>query len=152
MRYYLLEIIICISYKMHWRTRMRNNAVARMLLFTERPLVSIIVPGKNEGQHIYALVKSLREQTYQNYEVIVIDDGSDDATPLFCRDLERNGYIDKFLRMSVRGGKASAANAGLRLSKGKYIVHLDADSSLDRDAIEKILIPFYLDPKVKGVG
>ena len=151
-RYYLLWIIICISYKMHWRTRMRNNAVARMLLFTERPLVSIIVPGKNEGQHIYALVKSLREQTYQNYEVIVIDDGSDDATPLFCRDLERNGYIDKFLRMSVRGGKASAANAGLRLSKGKYIVHLDADSSLDRDAIEKILIPFYLDPKVKGVG
>lgn len=54
--------------------------------------------------------------------------------------------------MPERGGKASAANAALHFSKGQYIVHLDADSSLDRDAIEQILVPFYIDPKVKGVG
>ena len=51
-----------------------------------------------------------------------------------------------------RGGKASAANFGTNYSKGKYVVHLDADSSLDRDAIEKILLPFYYDPKIKAVG
>jgi len=60
--------------------------------------------------------------------------------------------LTKYIRMDVRGGKASAANMGANVSKGKYIVHLDADSSLDVDAIENILLPFYLDDKVKGVG
>jgi biofilm PGA synthesis N-glycosyltransferase PgaC len=151
-RYYLLEIIIVLWYKLNWQSRKRNNTVARMLLFSENPLVSIIIPGKNEGVHFFKLVKSLQEQTYKNFEVIVISDGSDDLTSLMGEDLLRSGYIDHFIHMKKRGGKASAANMGLNMVKGKYVVHLDADSSLDRDAIEKILIPFYLNPKVKGVG
>ena len=78
--------------------------------------------------------------------------GSDDDTPFICRDLEKDGYIDKYYRLNERGGKASAANYGVYHAKGKYIVHLDADSSLDRDAIEKVLIPFYMDDRIKGVG
>lgn len=97
-------------------------------------------------------MKSLREQTYRNFEIIIVDDGSDDQTPLICRNLEKMGYIDLFLRCTVRGGKASAANLGAHFAKGKYIVHLDADSSLDRDALEKILLPFYYDEKIKAVG
>lgn len=151
-RYYLLEIFLCLRYAFlkPWRRRMDKKA--SVVLFAENPLVSILVPGKNEGKHIYNLVRSLREQTYQNYEIIVIDDGSDDTTPYICRDLEKNGLIDKYLRMPERGGKASAANLGAHFARGKYIVHLDADSSLDRDAIEKILIPFYVDRRVKAVG
>lgn len=151
-RYYLLEFFIAIWFKFTYRQRKRRKDVARMLLFSENPLVSILVPGKNEGPHIYKLTQSLKDQTYQNYEIIVVDDGSDDATPLICKDLEKNGLITHYLRLHVRGGKASAANLGLQFASGKYIVHLDADSSLDRDALENILIPFYLDPKVKGVG
>ena len=60
--------------------------------------------------------------------------------------------IDLFLRNGTRGGKASAANLALRFSKGEYIVHLDADCSFDRDAIENILVPFFLDPKIGAVG
>jgi biofilm PGA synthesis N-glycosyltransferase PgaC len=151
-RYYLLDIIVSIKHKFDSVKRDQKEVVARMLLFAERPLVSIIVPGKNEGKHIFKLANSLREQTYQNFEIIVIDDGSDDATPLIGRDMERNGFIDHYIRMSVRGGKASAANCGLNMAKGKYLIHLDADSSLDRNAIEKILIPFYVDKRIKGVG
>ena len=73
-------------------------------------------------------------------------------TPLICEDLKRAGYISKFFRMRLGGGKASAANFAALHASGKYIIHLDADSSLDRDAIEKILIPFYFDRKIKGVG
>ncbi len=151
-RYYLLDVIAAARRGLTWKSRSRNEAIARRMLFIEKPLVSILIPGKNEGKHIYNLLKSLHEQTYNNFEIIIIDDGSDDATPSICRDLLRLGKIDQFYRMAERGGKASAANYGLMHANGKYIVHIDADSSLDRDAIERILIPFYLDRYVRGVG
>ncbi|MGN1375931.1 MAG: glycosyltransferase family 2 protein [Prevotella sp.] len=152
-RYYLLELIIVIKRNLfdHKSRRVKKN-LARMMLKVENPLVTILVPGKNEGKNIYKLVTSLKEQTYRNFETIIVDDGSDDFTPLICRDLEKNGYIDLYLRLNSRGGKASAANYGMYYAKGKYIIHLDADSSLDRDAIENILIPFYYDSRIKGVG
>ncbi len=151
-RYYLFDGIIILYHKLTFKKRDRIKNVAKRMLHIENPLVTILVPGKNEGKHIYKLCMSLAEQTYRNYEIIVVDDGSDDDTYLICSDLEKNGLIDKFLSSRERGGKASAANFGLYYAKGKYIIHLDADSSLDRDAIENILIPFYLDEEVKGVG
>lgn len=151
-RYYLLEIIVTCWYKMRFRTRQKSQEIARMKLYIEHPLVTILAPGKNEGKNIFKLVQSLREQTYNNYEIIIVDDGSDDATPLICKDLEKAGYINLFIRADSRGGKASAANLGAHYARGKYIVHLDADSSLDRDALEKILLPFYQDSQIKAVG
>lgn len=151
-RYYLLDMCVAVRHLVGYKRRRREDEVARMKLYIEKPLVSVIAPGKNEGHRIYKLVESLREQTYQNFEIIIVDDGSDDETPLICSGLEKAGYITKFFRMSDRGGKASAANAALYHCRGKYVVHLDADSSLDRDAVEKILLPFYKDRMVRGVG
>ncbi|MEM8909998.1 MAG: glycosyltransferase, partial [Bacteroidota bacterium] len=75
-----------------------------------------------------------------------------DKTPEIGRNLEKNGLIDKFIRNEMRGGKASAANLAWRYCSGKYLLHLDADSSFDRDAVERIIIPFYLDERIGGVG
>ncbi len=121
-------------------------------LYRERPLVSVLVPGKDEGDNIPQMVRSLREQTYDNLEVVIIDDGSTDQTPLVCRGLLKEGLIQKYLRNRIRGGKASAANFGLRESNGEFVVHIDADCSFDRDAIEKILLPFYLDTRIGAVA
>ena len=151
-RYYILEYGVLFYRFLTCNRRHRRRALARWLLHHDRPLVTILVPGKNEGKNIYKLVTTLREQTYQNFEILIVDDGSDDDTPLICHDLERAKYITKYLRCNVRGGKASAANFGARIATGKYIVHLDADSSLDRNAIENVLIPFYMDKRVKAVG
>ncbi|MFB6319525.1 glycosyltransferase [Saccharicrinis sp. FJH54] len=151
-RYILFEIVVLLIFVLGKKRRNRKFDMAKNKLRLDNPLVSIIVPGKNEGRHIYKLVLSLREQTWQNYELIIIDDGSSDDTPTICRNLERQKMIDRYLRNEHRGGKASAANFGLRYTKGKYIVHLDADCSMDRDAIEQVLLPFYIDPKVKAVG
>lgn len=151
-RYFVIEFIILNLVKLHKWGNKEKVAKARQEFLFENPLVSILVPGKNEGKHLHKLVNSLSEQTYKNIEIIVVDDGSDDDTPVIGKSLEKAGKIDLFLRNEVRGGKASAANLAFRFAKGKYIVHLDADCSYDRDAIEKIIIPFYVDKNIGGVG
>lgn len=151
-RFLLFDFLVVGSILLNSKRITTRKNQARKLLWAEMPLVSIIVPGKNEGPHLYKLVNSLKEQTYFNYELIVVDDGSDDATPLIGRDLERAGMIDRFIRNDVRGGKASGANTALRYSKGKFIVHLDADTSFDRDSIENVLLPFYIDESIGAVG
>lgn len=151
-RYYLTDIIAVTRYGITWRSRRRSEEEARRALYLEMPLVTIMAPGKNEGKNLYHLMESLGEQTYRNFEVIIVDDGSDDATPLICAGLQKAGLIKHFFRMRERGGKASAANYGLEHANGKYLVHIDSDSSLDRDAIEQILLPFYMDRDVRGVG
>src|SRR5690606_11706499 len=135
-RYFLLEFIVLNLAKIKtWADKDKRND-ARRRLFVENPLVSILIPGKNEGKHLHKLVTSLGEQTFKNIEIIVVDDGSDDDTPIIGRSLEKAGLITMFLRNEVRGGKASAANLALRFVKGKYIIHLDADCSYDNDAME----------------
>ncbi len=151
-RYIGLDFLIAGWFKIHEKSRAKKWTLARNKLFSENPLISIIIPGKNEGPHLYKLTKSLAEQTYQHFELIIVDDGSDDQTPTIGKNLERLGLIHTFLRNDMRGGKASAANLALRFSKGKIVVHLDADCSFDCDAIENIIIPFYMDDKIGAVG
>lgn len=151
-RFFLFELLVVIIWKYNEPKRVIKYQKARERLFIEQPLISVIVPGKNEGKHIFKLANSLKEQTYKNFEFIVIDDGSNDDTKVICNSLQKNGYIDLFLSNDVRGGKASAANLGYRYSKGKIIIHFDADCSYDNDAIEKIVIPFYLDEHIGAVG
>ena len=151
-RFFLIEITTLLLWRIGKKTRALQLDDARKKMALDFPLVSIIVPGKNEGKHIYKLVKSLREQTYKNFEIIVIDDGSDDDTETICKSLQKHWYIDLFIRNEVRGGKASAANTGFRFSKGRFIVHMDADCSYDNDAIEQIILPFYLDQNIGAVG
>jgi len=154
-RYTVLDGIGVLRYLYKWRLENGTDGIrkqARRELFGEYPLVTVIIPGKDEGPNLDPLIESLHRQTYGNLEIIVIDDGSEDRTPEIGRQLERDGRIDQFLRQRVRGGKASAANTGLRWADGKYIVHIDADSYLRDDAIEKSLIPFYMEENVGAVG
>lgn len=151
-RFFLFELSVMIIWKINENKRNIRYEKARQRFFIERPLISVIVPGKNEGKHIFKLANSLREQTYKHFEFIVIDDGSDDNTKQICNSLQKSGYIDLFLSNDVRGGKASAANLGYRYTKGKYIVHFDADCSYDNDALEKIIVPFYQDENIGAVG
>jgi biofilm PGA synthesis N-glycosyltransferase PgaC len=151
-RFVVLDLIVLLWISFHGKKTKLAYERARNEFLAENPLVSVIVPGKNEGSHIYKLVHGMREQTYTHLEFIIVDDGSTDDTYTICRNLKENGLIDMYLRNEERGGKASAANLALRYAKGKFIVHVDADTSFDRDAIERIIVPFYLDDNVGGVG
>ncbi len=114
------------------------------------PLVSVIVPVLNEEKTIAWTIRSLREQTYKNLQIIVIDDGSTDKTPEICSRLEKQMGI-RYLRFAERAGKSAALNYGLTFATGEYVVFVDSDTTFDRDSILKIITAFS-DPKVGGVS
>ncbi|MFN1835727.1 glycosyltransferase family 2 protein [Balneola sp. MJW-20] len=151
-RYILMDYALLLVYTIKTRFGEMDYKSAREEFFSAKPFLSVIVPGKNEGNNYYQLVKSLENQTYRNFELIIVDDGSDDHSELIGRSLERQGKIDLFISQEDRGGKASAANTALRYTRGEFIIHLDADSSLKEDALEEIMIPFYMDSKIGAVG
>ena len=151
-RFLLMDFVILFMYFRNRGAKKALREKAHRELLMENPLVSVIAPGKNEGKHIYKLVNSLNEQSYRNIQIVIVDDGSDDDTYVICKSLYDNGYIDVFLRNDDRGGKASAANLALRYAKGKFVVHLDADSSFDVKAIENIIVPFYMNKNLGAVG
>ncbi len=152
LRYVVVDFLALFQYRDNRRSKKTRWVNARKALLDELPLVSVIVPGKDEGKHLYQLVRSLAQQTYQNFELIVVDDGSTDQTSVIGKDLEKAGLIDFFIRNEVRGGKASGANTALGFCNGEFIIHVDADTSFDYDAFERILIPFYYDENIGAVG
>lgn len=100
----------------------------------ETPQVSIIIPVYNGEKYIKECVESALAQTYDSYEVIVIDDGSTDKTlDILCG-------ID-FITVLIKpnGGTASALNTGIRNAKGKWIKWLSADDVLYPDALRTMM-------------
>lgn len=113
------------------------------------PCLSIIIPAYNEARTIGNTLSSLLEADYPDKEIIVVDDGSEDDTYSVCTRFEPRGV--KVFRKEVRGGKASCLNMGLSASRGELIVSLDADSTLDRNALRNI-VAYFSDPGVGAVS
>jgi len=99
--------------------------------------VSVIIPTYNCGPYILDCVNSVLKQTFQDYEIIIIDDGSRDNTKELLEPFLKNGRIYYFYQENK--GLPGARNAGIRLAKGKYILDLDADDELVADAIQKLV-------------
>lgn len=152
LRYVIIEGVVLVKIGFQHSGYLVKQQLAIRKAFNDRPLVSIIVPGKNEGKHIPRLVESLKQQTYKNYELIIVDDGSDDDTESLCRSLLHQKKIDQFIRNEERGGKASAANIALQYCNGEYVLHLDADSHLVPRSIEHLLSYFYMYPNAGVIG
>lgn len=90
------------------------------------PLLSIIIPVRNEGNHIRHLLEDIRKQSYQNFEVIVVDDSSTDNTRDMVLHFTREDPKFNLLRSNGEGKKA-ALTMGIRSSKGEIIVTTDGD-------------------------
>jgi glycosyltransferase involved in cell wall biosynthesis len=106
------------------------------------PLVSVIIPAYNCESFISSAIDSVLAQTYKNYELIVVDDGSIDET----RDkiLKYNDKI-KYI-YQVNGGVAKARNTGIKYSRGSYIAFLDADDIWEKYKLE-IQMSFFMKKK-----
>lgn len=99
------------------------------------PLVSVIIPCYNQAQFLPEALQSVLEQTYQNWECIIVNDGSPDNThevaQIWLAKDKRFKYIEK-----INGGLSSARNAGLDITNGSYIQFLDSDDILDKIKLE----------------
>lgn len=103
-----------------------------------QPLVSIIIPFYNEEELLERCLMSVKLQTYQNLEVILINDGSVDKSLLIAEKFEHEFQICKILSLS-NIGHAGARNAGLIAASGAYLTFLDADDELEEKAIEILI-------------
>jgi glycosyltransferase involved in cell wall biosynthesis len=97
-----------------------------------KPLVSIIINNYNYGCFIRKAIESAITQTYQNIEVIIVDDGSTDES----RDIIGEYRSRCILILKENGGQASAFNVGIAAAKGEYILLLDSDDYIYPDAID----------------
>lgn len=100
-------------------------------------MISVIVPVYNSERYLSECLKSIVGQSYREFEVIVVDDGSTDSSFEIC-----NHYAQMDSRVKVvhqkNGGSTSARKTGLRLVEGKYILFVDSDDWIDTDCIEKL--------------
>lgn len=98
-------------------------------------LVSIIVPVFNTGKLLFDTVQSILSQTYQNIEIILIDDGSNDQTRAICDQLSSSNEKIRCIHKE-NGGICSARNAGMKTARGQYIAFCDHDDKMMPNCIE----------------
>lgn len=115
-----------------------------------RDLISVIVPVYNVEKYVGRCLESICNQTYQNLEVLVVDDGSPDNSINICKE---KAQIDDRIRIlrKKNGGLASARNEALDVVNGKYIVCVDSDDWIESNMIEMLynnLIEYNADMSV----
>ncbi len=162
------------------RKYLRKNSYINyntLVLSPLSPHVSIIVPAYNESHHIIDNLRTLLSIYYNNFEVIVVNDGStDDTFDLIKKtfELEKvNYYFDyrlpcerirgvyksmnpSYTRLLVidknNGGKADSLNAGVNISRNSLVVSIDADSMIEADSLLKLVKPFLEEKERKVIG
>ena len=106
----------------------------------EEPLVSVIIPSYNHQDYVKECIDSIANQTYQNIEIIVIDDGSSDNTYDVVKKV-LSGYTERFKFISVQkqenAGTATTWNRLIKKTSGKYIYPIDSDDVSKPTAIQK---------------
>ncbi|MCT3398092.1 glycosyltransferase [Lentilactobacillus hilgardii] len=118
-------------------------------------LVSVLIPAHNEADTLENVVVSVADMTYSKIELILINDGSQDATLSVMRRLVqkyKQQFPIKIVDVQPNKGKANALNQGAQIAHGKFLLCLDADCYVDRHVLEPMLAQFYNNPRVGAVG
>jgi chlorobactene glucosyltransferase len=109
-----------------------------------QPLISVIVPARNEARNIRRSIEALAAQSYQNLELIVVDDGSTDATPQILKQLQEAPKADSSPEITIINGaalppgwagKPHALHQGFQASQGEWLCFVDADTFANPDLI-----------------
>ena len=113
----------------------KEKILSQIEEYEKGELISIIVPICNVENYLRQCLDSILNQTYQNFECLLINDGSPDNSAEICRE-----YVEKDSRFRYfekeNGGVSSARNLGIERSKGQYITFIDSDDWVDSDYLE----------------
>ncbi|MBN1107712.1 MAG: glycosyltransferase family 2 protein [Bacteroidales bacterium] len=173
-------LLLGIFSAMALRKYLRKNSYVNynsLVLSPLSPRISIIAPAFNESKTIIDNIRTLLSLYYNNFEVIIVNDGSSDDTFAKIKeayDLVRvNYYFDyripcerikgvyksknpSYTRLTVidknNGGKADSLNAGINICKSQLFVSIDADSIIESDSILKLVKPFLEEKEKKVIG
>lgn len=102
-----------------------------------RALVSIIVPIYKVEPYLKRCVESLRKQSYENIEIILVDDGSPDGCPVICDEYAKQDSRIRVIHQE-NGGLSAARNAGIEAARGEYLSFVDSDDYVAEDFIESL--------------
>lgn len=102
-----------------------------------KPLISVIVPVYKAEPYLEKCVDSIRNQTYQNLEIILVDDGSPDRCGEMCDELAGEDSRIRVIHKE-NGGQSSARNAGLDIMTGEFVGFVDSDDWIEPDMYQKL--------------
>lgn len=102
-----------------------------------KPLISIIVPVYNAERYIYQCLDSILKQTYTNFEVILVDDGSTDKSGVICDEYAKKDTRFKVIHQE-NGGVSVARQTGTDAATGEYTIHIDPDDWVDETMLEEL--------------
>ncbi|WP_456369669.1 glycosyltransferase family 2 protein [Thermodesulfatator atlanticus] len=111
-----------------------------------KPLVSVIIPTHNRASFLKEALDSVFAQTFRDFEVIVVDDGSSDYTVKLVAN-----YPIRFVKRAQRRGVSSARNAGIRRARGKFLAFLDSDDLWLPKKLEMQVLFFKKHPEAVAV-
>jgi len=172
--YALLLVLSVPQIWRHWELY-KNDEVSKYIAADALPPISILVPAHNMAASIRTNVNCLLSLQYAAHEVIVVNDGSDDATmeelrsafelyevpPVFLETI-RVSRVYAYYRSrrranlivvdKMRGGKADAVNAALNVAQHPLVLTVDADTLIEHDALLRLARPFIVYPDVAAAG
>ena len=115
----------------------------------EKPTVSVIIPTYNRAHLVGRAIKSVLNQTYQDFEIIVVDDGSADNTEEVVKSLKDERI--RYIKHDKNRGAAAARNTGIKATRGEYIAFQDSDDEWLPEKLEKQMEVFESAPPEVGV-
>ena len=102
---------------------------------------SIIVPVFNRRKYIRRCLDSIMKQSFHDFELIIVDDGSDDGTSEICDEYEQ-GYANIKVHHQRNGGASKARNKGIQMAKGMFALFVDSDDYLPSDYLNKLMMAY----------
>jgi len=100
-------------------------------------MVSVITPAWNSEKYIEETIRSVQRQSYTNWEMIIVDDGSTDNTVKIVENISKNDTRIRLIKLKENGGAAKARNCALMEAGGRFIAYLDADDIWKPDKLKK---------------
>ena len=111
-------------------------------------VVSVIIPMYNSEKTIINCLESLRAQSYKNFEVILINDGSKDNSLSLVEDFKRDNDLNISVHTKQNGGVSSARNIGIQFARGEFLVFIDADDSVSTEHLSSLLSGILENPNL----
>jgi len=116
------------------------------------PLVSVVMPVYNREKYVAHAIESILGQTFTDFELIIVDDGSRDRSPEIIREYERRDDRVRFLRQGCNMGVASARNCGIDDAGGEFLAFMDSDDVSLPTRLEQQLHFLKQHPEIGAVG